>query len=101
MWSKGKLFMSYNKFITALFALFCCTVHASNPLSFTYQGQLLAQDGVNPSSDTVDFTFQIYNPSATCLLYEQHETGLNFVAGGGVFTMQVGSTIGNALRGAN
>ncbi|MCM2322704.1 MAG: hypothetical protein NDJ90_05545, partial [Oligoflexia bacterium] len=40
-----------------------------SPQGFTFQGRLYDSSGVNPLSDTVDFTLGIYSPDGACLLY--------------------------------
>jgi hypothetical protein len=69
------------------------------PSSFTYQGRLFATDGTTPLTSNVDFKLQIYDPTATCLLYEESQENISLTDG--LFSISVGSNIGNIRRGPN
>jgi hypothetical protein len=69
------------------------------PSSFTYQGRLYANDGVTPLASNVDLKLQIFDPTATCLLYEESQT--NIALSDGLFSVSVGSNIGSTRRGSS
>ena len=96
--------MSHNKLTFALgvFALLISgsVAFGSSPYSFTYQGDLLLLNG-DPSTATVDFRFQIYDPSGTCLLYEELQTSVDLSLTDGHFALSVGSPVASGKRTAN
>jgi hypothetical protein len=69
----------------------------SVPQTFTYQGMLTESNG-SPVTSNIDFKLQIYDPTATCLLYEELQT--NVVLTSGLFNIQVGSNIAESKRGS-
>ncbi|MCB0410970.1 MAG: hypothetical protein KDD22_00485, partial [Bdellovibrionales bacterium] len=71
------------------------------PPSFTYQGRLLNSAGTAPLTSTVNLKFQILNPAADCLLYEETQTGIDLSTTSGVFSVQVGSNTGSGKRTIN
>ncbi|MFZ9595517.1 MAG: hypothetical protein ACO3A2_05505 [Bdellovibrionia bacterium] len=64
---------------------------SDTPQSFTYQGRLMNSVGTAPLLDFVDLRFSIYDPSGTCLLYEESQKNINLMASNGFFRLQVGS----------
>ncbi|MBL7714086.1 MAG: hypothetical protein JNL01_01380 [Bdellovibrionales bacterium] len=58
--------------------------------SFTYQGKLTTSDGSSPITGTVTLRFEIYDPSAGCLLLREDHTGLDLNSPPGVFSVKVG-----------
>ncbi len=82
--------------------LFLIPVYASAvagmPESFNFSGRLT--DSTNTAvENNVDLTFQIFDPSGACLLYE--ETGsVNTITTAGRFSVNVGSSVGAAKRQA-
>jgi hypothetical protein len=74
---------------------------SSNPQSFTFEGVLLDSDGATPLNGDVILTLDIYDPSGSCLLYEQQVGPLDLTAGKGVFSVGVGTTIGDSTRTPN
>src|SRR3954452_18590903 len=65
---------------------------------FTYQGQFLNSTGDTPLNDVVDLVLGIYDPSGTCLLYEESQANIDLSGTNGLFAVQVGSVLGNAKR---
>ncbi len=86
----------------ALYFVFLSNAFASAVSdSFSYQGQFLNSAGTGPLLSVVDLTLGIYDPSGTCLLYEEKQTGLDLSVSGGVFSVQVGSAVGASQRDSN
>src|ERR1700756_1302550 len=91
--------------VACTFVLFgwVTSAYATSPTAppfFTYNGALFQPDGVTPNLDNIQFTFDVYDPSGTCLLYEESQS-LNLTATQGVFSLQVGSQTGSPKRTAN
>src|SRR5688572_11397560 len=91
---------SWLNFIFALFVaagVALCShataVAANSPQSFTYQGRFFTADGSAPLTDTVDVTFEIYDPSGICLLYAETHSGVNLSLTSGVFSQRVGAGV--------
>jgi len=60
------------------------------PAAFTYQGKILASDGVTSVEDSsVTFKIQIYSPDGSCLLFEETHSR-DMTGTGGVFALLVG-----------
>ena len=66
-----------------------------NPFAFTYQGRVLTADGSGPLLDTVDLRLDIFDPSGTCLLYEETQSGIDLSTSSGLFSVLVGSAMAN------
>ena len=62
-----------------------------SPQTFTFQGELLNSAGTAPASGTIGFTFDIYDPSAHCLLYEESQSGVDLSSSQGLFSIAIGS----------
>lgn len=81
------------KIIAAAIALFCSPsvtfAFSENAQSFTYQGQLLNNVGAPLSDASVVLVLSIYDPSKTCLLYEETQT-IDTTSSSGMFSVQVG-----------
>ena len=71
--------------------------HAS-PQSFTYQGRFFNSAGTAPLTETVDITLGIYDPSGTCLLYEEQYGAVDLLMTSGIFSVQVGSDTSTPLK---
>ena len=71
--------------------------HAS-PQSFTYQGRFFNSAGTAPLTETVDITLGIYDPSGTCLLYEEQYGAVDLLMTSGIFSVQVGSATSDPLK---
>lgn len=74
---------------------------ATNSQNFVYQGRLLNSDGSAPLTGIIDMTFGIYDPSGTCLLYEERDSGIDLSQSSGVFAVSVGTTTKDAKRTAS
>lgn len=72
------------------------------PLSqgFTYQGRFLTPDGTQPMTDTVNLTFSIYSGVGNCLLYQETDSNINLAPTQGLFSVVVGSAVGDPKRTA-
>lgn len=71
-------------------------------LNFTFDGRLFDSSG-NPSNSTgADFRLQILDPTGSCLLYEETQTGIDLSdpspSEEGRFSLRVGSALGDAKR---
>jgi hypothetical protein len=88
-----------SKVIAANFLLMATANASDVPVSFSYQGRLYASDGVTPLSANVDIKLQIFDPTATCLLYEESQTNLALTDG--LFSVSVGSSISSSRRASN
>ena len=62
----------------------------AGPSTFSYEGRVFDTSG-NVSQDSVTFTIQVYNPTATCLLREETTTAVNLATSNGYFSVSVGS----------
>jgi hypothetical protein len=82
-----------------IFGSFSAAIATEVPSSFTYQGRLYAADGVTPLASNVDLKLQIFDPTATCLLYEESQT--NIALSDGLFSVSVGSSVGSSKRELN
>jgi hypothetical protein len=71
------------------------------PQSFTFEGLLLESDGVTPVNGDVTLTLGIYDPSGVCLLYEQQVGPLDLTANQGVFSLGIGTSVGDSTRTSN
>jgi hypothetical protein len=78
-----------------------CAYAATNAQTFTYQGRFFDTTGTNPLADTVDITFSIYNPTESCLLYEETDTSIDLASTNGLFSVQVGSSLTGTNRTTN
>ena len=65
---------------------------------FTYQGRFLTPDGTQPMTDTVNITFSIYSGTGSCLLYQETDSGINLATTQGLFSIVVGSAVGDPKR---
>lgn len=65
---------------------------------FTYQGRFLSLDGSEPMKDVVDLVIGIYSPDGACLLYEQRNVDIDLSLSSGLFTLHVGSELGDPKR---
>lgn len=78
-----------------------------NAQGFTYQGKLFNAAGTAALTGTVDLTLEVYSPTSTgvagtdCLLYSETQTGIDLTSSGGLFSVQVGSALGDAKRTAS
>lgn len=73
---------------------------ADLPQGFTVQGRLLDASGTGPLEETVGLRFSVYDPTGTCLLYEEEQQGIDLDQTSGVFAVDVGSAVGAAKRTA-
>ncbi len=92
-------------FLLNPFWLFVTPIHksfaSSAPQSFTFEGLLLESDGITPITGDVTLTLDIYDPSGSCLLYEQQISNLDLTAGKGGFSVGIGTPVGDSTRTAN
>jgi hypothetical protein len=69
------------------------------PHTFTYQGFLVDPQKGDPLLDSsVQFTLSIYDPTGSCLLYQEQQAGINLSQTGGFFALRIGSAPGSAKR---
>ncbi|MEO5969666.1 MAG: tail fiber domain-containing protein [Bdellovibrionia bacterium] len=66
--------------------------------SFTYQGRFYNSSGTAPLADVVDLSLGIYDPSGTCLLYEESQTNIDLTGTNGLFAVQVGTGLNDSKR---
>ena len=79
--------------------LFSLPVAASDlSQSFTYQGRFYNAAGTSPLADVVDLVLDIYDPSGTCLLYQEQQPNIDLTGTNGLFAVQVGSQLGDTKR---
>jgi hypothetical protein len=71
---------------------------AGVPSSFTYEGKVLNSAGTAPLTSVVSFKLSIYDPTGTCLLYQEQQANIDLSQTNGLFAVQVGSAIGAAKR---
>lgn len=87
--------MTVNKLLTlSAFITAIVSPHLlkANSLStgFNFDGVLLNESGGAPMTGPVNLTFQILDPSGTCLLFEEIHSGVT-LDGSGAFSLKVGS----------
>jgi hypothetical protein len=95
-WSRHVLALG---FCAAFFASLCATVSYAtdaSPQYFTYQGYL-TDSGGNPLTGTQTLVLAVYDPSDTCLLYEEDQS-VDLTSTTGLFSIQVGSQTGDPKR---
>lgn len=77
--------------------LFSLLSHSANlPQSFSVRGRFQDANGANVTG-TLDVTFTIFDPTATCILYEEKQTSV-VLTGDGSFNLTVGTPTGDAKR---
>jgi hypothetical protein len=77
------------------------TALAGVPASFTYEGKVLNSAGTAPLTSVISLTLSLYDPSGTCLLYQEQQANIDLSQTNGLFAVQVGSVIGAAKRTIN
>lgn len=89
-------------FIINLIFLANASLSVANNLSqsFVYSGTVRTSDGSSVVTGTVSFKFGIYDPTGTCLLYEETQTNID-LGTTGFFSLSIGSATGDAKRTAN
>jgi hypothetical protein len=68
-----------------------------SPQSFNFQGRLFNSAGTAPLEELVGLKFQIFDPSGTCLLYQETQN-FDLTNTSGVFAVSVGSATGAVKR---
>ncbi|KYG61634.1 hypothetical protein AZI86_18210 [Bdellovibrio bacteriovorus] len=61
------------------------------PTSLTYQGRIIASDGIPLEYPSVSFEFRIMNPSGSCVIYREQKNGVDMTHSKGVFDTPIGS----------
>jgi hypothetical protein len=74
------------------------TFAAGVPASFTYQGIVMNSAGTAPLTSVVSLKLSIYDPTGTCLLYQEQQANIDLSQTNGTFAVQVGSAVGAAKR---
>ncbi len=69
-----------------------------SPQGITYEGRLYDSGFTGPQLGTADFRIDVLDPTGTCILYSETQTGVNLTASDGVFALSVGSSTGSAKR---
>jgi microcystin-dependent protein len=87
---------SYN--YLALLVLLSQVAFAGVPTSFTYEGKVLNSAGTAPLTSVVSLTLSLYDPSGTCLLYQEQQANIDLSQTNGLFAVQVGSAVGATKR---
>jgi microcystin-dependent protein len=83
-----------------LLSLICLSqvAQAGVPYSFTYQGKVLNSAGTAPLTSVVSLLLSIYDPTGTCLLYQEQQANIDLSQTNGTFAVQVGSATGSSKR---
>src|ERR1700677_2813146 len=68
----------------------------ASPQSFTYQGYLTDNSG-NPLTGVNALVIGIYDPTGSCLLYEENDS-VDLTSTSGVFSVLVGTQVGDPKR---
>src|SRR5580698_8875107 len=79
--------------LVALFASSLAFSANEAPQACTYQGRFM--NGASPMTGSVDLKFEIYDPSGSCLLYQEVDLGNNLTTSTG----NVAIPIGQGTRG--
>ncbi|MEO5968461.1 MAG: hypothetical protein ABIQ95_00925, partial [Bdellovibrionia bacterium] len=69
--------------------------------SFTYQGRFYNSSGTAPLAEVVDLALAIYDPTGSCLLYEETQTNIDLTGTNGLFAIQVGAGLNDIKRTAS
>ncbi|MFM6929208.1 MAG: hypothetical protein ACKOX6_12140 [Bdellovibrio sp.] len=87
----SKLGKKLNLFLVLLL-MFQFEHHASaSPKSLTYQGRIIkASNNTSLEHNSVSFLFQIFNPTGTCLIYQEQVNGVDMTGSNGVFDVSIG-----------
>ncbi|MCM2351501.1 MAG: tail fiber domain-containing protein [Bacteriovoracaceae bacterium] len=72
---------------------------SESPQSFTFQGRLFNAAGTDLLEEPVSLRLQIYDPSGSCLLYQETQS-VDLTNSSGSFSVSVGAAIGAAKRTA-
>jgi hypothetical protein len=71
-------------------------------LTFTLDGRLFTPTGTPNNSSSASFRFQIWDPSSSCMLYEESQTNVDLSNLDpeeiGRFSLKIGSSLGDAKR---
>lgn len=71
-------------------------------LTFTLDGRLFTSSGTPNNSNSTSFRFQIWDPSSTCMLYEETQMNVDLSnidpENVGRFSLNIGSSLGDAKR---
>jgi microcystin-dependent protein len=86
-------------YLSVLFLLSITSAFASGvPSSFTYEGKVLNSAGTAPLTSVISLTLSLYDPTGTCLLYQEQQANIDLSQTNGTFAVQVGSTVAAAKR---
>jgi microcystin-dependent protein len=72
--------------------------NAGVPASFTYQGVVMNSAGTAPLTSVISLTLSLYDPTGTCLLYQEQQANIDLSQTNGTFAVQVGSVPGTSKR---
>src|SRR3989344_1659239 len=72
---------------------------SESPQSFTFQGRLYNAAGTDLLEELVSLRLQVYDPSGSCLLYQETQN-VDLTNSSGSFSVSVGAAIGAAKRTA-
>jgi phage-related tail fiber protein len=88
--------------ITSILLLGLLTINLSQaagvPVGFTYEGKVLNSAGTAPLTSVISLKLDIYDPTGTCLLYEEQQSNIDLSQSNGLFAIQVGSVLGSTKR---
>jgi len=94
--TRSRITKSILYFASAAFLLSRASWAGQSP-SFVYQAKLYDSTGSNPLTGTINVYFQIYDPTGTCLLYEELQSGI-VLGSDGILSANVGTALGNSKR---
>ena len=57
-----------------------------------FQGKLYNENGIDPILDQVDLTISVYDPSGSCLLFEEKRVNVDLEFTGGAFSVMIGDS---------
>lgn len=79
------LFLLFH-FVTLFFSI---SAHAV-PTTLSYQGRILSSAGTGLEHNDVSFIFKIYDPTGTCLIYQEQRNHIDLTGSKGVFDVSIG-----------
>jgi hypothetical protein len=94
-WAISNFLYAQSLALTLLFSIPSISNADDVTHTFSYQGRLFNATGVAPLTDIVDLKFEILNPNATCVLYEQSVLAIDLSLTKGVFAARIGADVGD------
>jgi hypothetical protein len=95
---KDRGVLMFHRYYLVILFLLTQSAIAGVPSSFTYEGKVMNSAGTAPLTSVISLTLSLYDPTGTCLLYQEQQANIDLSQTNGLFAVQVGSAIGSAKR---